>query len=103
LPGSNAGFSYPVPFATDFPAAAAVGSTIYVAVANNASSPQFYQNSIQVAPPAVHQFAASAVVVNGVFYLIGGLQQSDGPGTGALESYQPCTDVNTVFICVGPQ
>lgn len=101
---SNAGLQYPLPFATDFPAAEAIGSTIYVAVANNSSAPEFYQLPvIKLAPPAVQQFAASAAVVNGVFYLIGGFQQSNaGAGTGAVESYQPCTDVNSVSICVGP-
>jgi hypothetical protein len=91
FPFENVGLSDPLPFATDFPAVAEVGSTTYVAVANSASAPQFYQAAGQlVAPPTVQQIGASAAVVNGVFYLIGGVQQyTTGPGTGAVEAYQP--------------
>jgi beta-lactam-binding protein with PASTA domain len=106
FPDSNAGFSYPVPFATDFPAAAGVGSNIYAVVgATSSSTSQFYQlPKTPLAPPTAQRYGASAAVVNGVFYLIGGIQLSQlGQGTGAVESYQPCTDVNIVSICVGPQ
>ena len=90
FPGSNAGIQYSVPFATDFPAAAAVGSNVYVAVVNSSNMPQFYQlPQSQLAPPSVAQVGASAAVVDGVFYLIGGLQPSGTrPGTGAVEAYQ---------------
>ena len=106
FPDSNAGFTYPVPFATDFPAAAAVGSNIYaLAGATVSSAPQFYQlPKTQLAPPTAQRYGASAAVANGVFYLIGGILSSQpGQGTGAVESYQPCTDLNSVSICVGPQ
>ncbi len=90
FPVENVGQSNSLPFATDVPAVAEVGSDTFVAIANLNSPPQFYDSSGQfLAPPTVAQFGASAAAVNGVFYLIGGLQQSlSGPGTGVVESYQ---------------
>jgi beta-lactam-binding protein with PASTA domain len=90
FPAENVGLSDSLPFATEFPAAAIIDSTVYTAVANYASAPQFYKGGTQLAPPTVQQIGASAAVVNEVFYLIGGFQQSQtGPGIGAVEAYQP--------------
>jgi len=91
FPNENVGLTNFLPFATEFPAAAEIGTTTYVAVANYNSAPQFFQGPFQpMAPPTVQQIGASAAVVNGVFYLIGGMQQSEtGPGIGTVEAYQP--------------
>jgi beta-lactam-binding protein with PASTA domain len=98
FPDANVGLDNPAPFENTYPSVAVIaspgsntGSNTYAAIVNGAGAPQFFDlQTTQLAPPLVQQIDASAAVVNGVIYLIGGLQQSySGPGTAVIEAYQP--------------
>jgi hypothetical protein len=79
-----------LPYSSGWTTGAAIGSTAYVIAATSTNPVAFYNISTQLASPNVARTKGSAAVINGSFYLVGGILPTGyGPGSGALEVYLP--------------